>query len=242
MPFLYLKVDSAALYRNLYEKENPDPSHIAVLAEMAGVDGVCCHLREDRMHITERDVYLLKEIVKTRLVLQIAPESDLIDLALEVKPWMVTLMPECSRKPYVEKGIEFQNNQEKYLDAGRKLNDSGINVCCYIDPDDDDVKEVARMRAYAVELCTYDYVSTSTGDEKENELDRLKQMAQLAEKLGMKAHCGGGLNYKNIFPIQERSSFAGFTIGNAIIGRAMMVGFEQAIEEMIDIVNTPLIE
>jgi len=237
MAELSVKVDHIAYLRNYFQLNVPDPSHIAVLAEMAGADSIRCYLKNERSHIRERDVYLLKEIVKSRLNLCIAPISEFVDMAIEVQPWIVTLMPEDSDSAILKRGIDFEFAVEKCLRASETFQDNNINVAYFIEPEESDVKEAARGRAYAVELCADDYINAKNDEERQIEIDRLENMSELAIKLGMKTSCGSGLSYKNISALVELETFDSFSVGSAIIARAIMVGFEQAIDEMIDLVE-----
>lgn len=236
MPLIYIKVDCVASLRNIRQLKEPDPSHAAVLAELAGADGICCHLREDRVHIRDRDLYILKEVVKTGLTLQIAPAEDLVERALEVKPPMVTLVPFATEEPTALKGVDLRNDDGRYSETAATLKENGIRVGLFAEADSEAMKDAARARVDAVELNALDYVKASAEGIKD-ELDRLEQMAQLAGKLGMAVTCGNGLNYKNIGALVDLDVFEGFTIGYAVISRALMIGFERAVGEIIGLVH-----
>ncbi|MFH2037756.1 MAG: pyridoxine 5'-phosphate synthase [Candidatus Zixiibacteriota bacterium] len=237
MAELSVKVEHAAYLRNYFNLNIPDPSHLAVFAESAGVDSISCHLRRDRLHIRDRDAYLLKEIVKTKLNLHIPPVDEFISLAIEVQPWLVTLMPDDGEEAILKTGLNFELSRERCTRASESLKENGIRVGYFINPNEVDVKEAARGKAYAVEFCAGDFINAKTDDEVKNELDRLESLSILAKKLGMKTYCGSGLNYKNIEQLVELETFDGFIIGAAITVRAMMVGFEAAVEEMLDLVR-----
>jgi len=240
MPSVSIKIDYAASLRNLRGIKEPDPSHPAILAEIAGADGISCHLREDRLHIRDRDIYILKEVSKTKFNLQIAPLDDLIERALEVKPSLVTLMPFETEFAYTEKGIDFTTNQDQYTAAAETLQSDGISICCFVDPDSDAVKGVARLKCEAVELNAAYYAGAKAVEESQAELDRLDQMAQLASKLGMAVRCGNSLNYRNIIPLIELDMISEFTIGHAVISRGLMVGMDRAVREIVDIIRRPV--
>ncbi len=239
MSLLSIKVDYIAGMRELKHLREPDPAQAAVLAELAGADGISCHLRQDRKHIRDRDLYILKEMVKTKLTLQIEPSEDLIDRALEVKPWMVTLMPFANDDIIVHKGIDFENNRDLYLETAATLKNGGINVCYFIEPEIDSVKNAARAKIDAIEINALRYITADTLEGAESELDRLEQMSQLANKLDMTVSCGNGLNYKNIRPLIDLGTIGEFTIGYSILSRSLMIGMERAVREMVDIVHTP---
>ncbi len=237
MSLLSVKVDHVASLRQIRRLKEPDPGHAAVLAEIAGADGVTCRLREDRIAIRDRDIYILKEVVKSKLTVQIAPGEDLIDRVLEVKPWMVTMVPFITEDPDENRGVDTSSNRSLYGDTADALKAHGISVGIIIDPQVDAVKDAARLKVDAVEFNASDYVFSESIEEAESELDRLEQMAQLARKLGMMANCGGSLNYHSIRPLVESGAFEEFTVGHAVISRAMMVGMDRAVRELVDIVH-----
>lgn len=239
MSLVSIKIDYIASLREIKHLKEPDPAQAAVLAELAGADGISCHLREDRKHIRDRDLYILKEMVKTKLTLQIEPVEDLIDRALEVKPWLVTLMPFSDEDIIVQKGIDFENNRDLYADTSATLKGSGINVCYFIDPEIDAVKNAARAKIDAIELNAFRYISAETLETAEVELDRMEQMSQLASKLDLTVNCGNGLNYKNIRPLIDLGTIEEFTIGYSVISRALMIGMERAVREMVEIGHMP---
>lgn len=237
MSILSIKVDYVAALRELKRLKEPDPAQMAVLAEVAGADGISCHLREDRRHIRDRDLYLLKEMVKTKLTLQMAPTDDLIERAVEVKPWMVTLMPFTSENLLVNNGVDLDANRDLYAETAAALKASGINICYFIDPEIDAVKEAARAKVDAIELNAYKYTSAETIEAAEDELDKLEKMAQLATKLNLMVDCGNGLNYKNIRPLVDLGLFEEFTVGYAVVCRATLVGIDRAVRELGSIVH-----
>jgi len=241
MSVLSVKINQIAALRAIRMRKQPDPAQASVLIELAGADGVTCHLREDRRYLRDRDVYILKEMVKTKLTLQIAPDDELVNLALEVKPYMVMLMPFSSEDYIYTQGIDF-SDIDKYAEAAESLQNAGIIIGCFIDPDSDAVKNAARLKADTVELNAGHYVSAGTIDIAESELERLDQAAQLAAKLGMIANSGNGLNYKNIRPLVDLDIIEEFTVGHAIIGKAVMVGIERAVREMVEIIHQPPID
>ncbi len=240
MPLVSIKLDTVASLREIRHQKEPDPAQAAVLAELAGADGISCLLREDRKHIRDRDLYLLKEMVKTKLTLQIEPVEDLIERALEVKPWMVTLMPFSNEDTAVQIGIDFENNRDLYTDTSATLKGSGINVCYFIEPEIDAVKNAARAKIDAVELNTFRYITADTLEIAETELDRIEQMSQLASKLGLSVNCGNGLNYKNIRPLLDLGTIEEFTIGYSVVCRSVLVGMERAVKEMVKVVHAPV--
>ena len=240
MSLISVRVDTVAAMRISRRIKEPDPAHAAVIAELAGTDGITCHLREDRQHIRDRDLYILKEVVKSKLTVRIAPVEDLIDRIREVKPYMVTLIPPDTDDLSASNGIDFDTDADLYAVTAGALKDSGIGVCYLVNPDIEAVKAAAKAKVDAVELITSDYVNADSIEDAESELDRLEQMAQLASKLGMIVNCGGDLNYRNIRPVIDLGLMEEFTIGHSIMARALMVGLDRAVREMVDIVHTPV--
>lgn len=225
------------MLRQLRRLKEPDPGHAAVLAEIAGADGVVCRLREDRLFIRDRDIYILKEVVKSKLTVQVAPGEDLIDRVIEVKPWMVTLMPFITEDPDEINGVDTSSNKSLYADTAALLKEKGINVGLFIEPDIDAVKDAAKARFDMVELNAQEYVRADSIESAEKELERLEQMAELASKLGMASVCSGGLNYHNIRPLAESGMFEEFTVGHAVVSRAILVGMDRAVKELVDLVH-----
>jgi pyridoxine 5-phosphate synthase len=237
MSALSVKVDYVAALRSIKKQKEPDPIQAAVIAELAGADGITAHLREDRLYIRDRDVYILKEIVKTQFTLQMAPTEDLMELAHEVKPWRVTLMPFVESESAMKAGINLEKNADLYGSATESLRNAGINVCYFIDPDQNNIKEAARAKANAVELNAYAYAASKTDVDRAAELELLEPSAQIGTKLGMNVGCGGGLDYKNIPPLVDLDCFEQFTIGYAVTSRAVLVGYDFAVREMAELVH-----
>jgi len=236
MSRLIVKVDCVAALRNSGGGSQPDPSKVAVLAELAGVDGICCHLREDRKFIRDRDIYIIRELIKPQFYLQIAPADDLIERALEVKPKMVTLMPYVTEDSIIKEGVNLNDNFDSYAEAADKLKSNDIDVACFIEPDNEAIKNIARAKISTVEFncraCT-----AAKDSEINDEQERLDQAAQFAYKLGMSIGCGGGLNYDNIKPLIEIEEIDSFTIGHALLAKALLVGVDQAVCDMTAVFN-----
>lgn len=231
MPLLSIKVDLIASLRYRKYIKEPDPTHAAVLAEIAGADGINCYVREDRQHIRDRDFYILKETVKSKLTVQIAPDSELLERVIEAKPHTVILMPFLSGTSVLEKGELFASSAELIRQAG-------INIGYFISPEVDEVKAAARGKANIAFFDISDYAQAESNDNINEELERLEQTAQLASKLGMLPHCGNGLNYRNIRPVCNLDVFEEFTVGHAVVSKAVMVGMDRAVKEMAEIVHS----
>lgn len=237
MPKLTVNVDHVATLREARKIKEPDPIYAAVLAELAGADGITIHLREDRRHIRDRDLYVLKEIVKSTLNLEMAPIVQMVERALEVKPNLVTLVPERREELTTEGGLDVEGNSEKLNDVISRLKPAGIRVSLFIDPDINQIKAAAKLRAEVIELSTARYAESKTPKETHAELEKLEQMTEMADKLGIEVHAGHGLNYRNIIPLLEIEKITEYAIGHAIVARAVLVGFSQAVQEMVQLIK-----
>ncbi len=229
---LAVNVDHVATVREARRSYYPDPVHAAVLAELGGADGIVVHLRLDRRHIKERDVRIIKEIIKTKLILEMAIDEDLLKFAKEVKPYQVTLVPERVEEITTEGGLELEGRVEEVRKAVEELNRAGIKVSLFLNPDEKALELAKRTGAQIVELHTGIYAEARTEEEKIRELERLERSAYLAKELGFIVHAGHGLNYENIGPVASIPQIEEFSIGHAIVARAVMVGMKEAVREM----------
>jgi pyridoxine 5-phosphate synthase len=236
MKRLSINVDHVATLRQARKGKEPDPVFAAVLAELAGADGIIVHLREDRRHIQDRDLEELKKIVKTKLNLEMANAQEIIRTALLIKPDMVTLVPERREELTTEGGLEVNLNQDAIATSIRTFHEGGILVSLFINPDLDQVKAAHRIQADIVEIHTGVYSDTVGVKEVEKELGRVINAAKLADKLGLKVHAGHGLNYRNVKQIAAIEEIEELSIGHSIISRAVLVGMERAVKEMRELI------
>lgn len=195
---LGVNVDHVATLREARKGIVPDPVHAAFIAELAGADGITVHLRMDRRHIKERDLRLLKETVKTRLNLEMAATKEMLDIALDVKPHQVTLVPERPGEVTTEGGLDVVSNVEEIKKIVEKLQTEGIEVSIFVDPETAQVKASKEAGAEAIEIHTGIYAAS---ENKEAELERIFEAARVAKNLGLRVHAGHDLNYKNIIPV-----------------------------------------
>jgi len=237
MKRLSINVDHVATLRQSRKGREPDPVFAAVLAELAGADGIIVHLREDRRHIQDRDLEELKKIVKSKLNLEMANTQEIIRTALLIKPDMVTLVPERREELTTEGGLEVYLNQDAIATSIRTFHEGGILVSLFINPDLDQVKAAHRIQADIVEIHTGVYSDTVGVKEVERELGRVINAAKLADKLGLKVHAGHGLNYQNVQRIAAIEEIEELSIGHSIISRAVLVGMERAVREMRDLIR-----
>ena len=235
---LAVNVDHVATVREARKVHYPDPVHAAVLAELGGAHGIVVHLRGDRRHIQERDVRLLREIVKTRLILEMAPTEEMIQFALEVKPDQVTLVPERRMEITTEGGLAVKGRIKKVASVVEKLKEGGIaKLSIFINPDPEQLRAAAKTGADVVELHTGHYAEAQEENEKEKELSRLEEAARVAKDLGFEVHAGHGLSYENVEPVAAIPEIEEFSIGHAITGRALMVGMKEAVREMLSLIE-----
>lgn len=233
---LAVNVDHVATVREARKSYYPDPVHAAVLAELGGADGIVVHLRLDRRHIKERDVKIIKEIIKTKLILEMAIDPELIKFAQEVKPYQVTLVPERVEEITTEGGMELEGRVEEVKKVVKVLNKAGIKVSLFLNPEEKTLELAKKTGAQIVELHTGMYAEAVEEEKRLEELARLERGAHLAKDLGFIVHAGHGLNYENIGPVAAIPEIEEFSIGHAIVGRAIMVGMKEAVREMKELI------
>lgn len=231
---LGVNVDHVATLREARKAIEPDPVTAALMAEMGGADGITVHLRMDRRHIKERDLELLRKLVKTRLNLEMAASEEMLNIALSIKPDQVTLVPERPGEITTEGGLDIISNLIVVKEAVDTLKEAGIEVSIFVDPDTIQVEAAKEVGADAIEIHTGIYAKSK---EKEEELERIYRAAESAVRLDLRVHAGHDLNYKNIVPILKTPGLVEVNIGHAIIARAVYVGIERAVKEMKEIID-----
>ena len=237
MARLSVNVDHVATLREARGGKLPDPVAAAIIAEMAGADGITIHLRGDRRHIKDRDLYILRNVVHTHLNLEMAANPQMLEKALEVVPDMVTLVPERPGEKTTEGGLVLEANYDLLSETIGELQAKEILVSLFINPDIDSVKSSAKLKTDYIELNTTAYTEAENATKESEELERLGEMAELAEKLGLGINAGHGLNYKNIQRLLEIEQIEEVSIGHALVARAVLVGFYGAVEEMLELVR-----
>ncbi|MFW5967796.1 MAG: pyridoxine 5'-phosphate synthase [Persicimonas sp.] len=242
-PRLGVNVDHVATVRQARGTPYPDPVTAASLAELAGADQITIHLREDRRHIQERDLRLLRETVKTRLNLEMGATDEMLEIARSVEPDMITLVPERREEQTTEGGLAVAENTDRLGDYLDRLSATGAHLSLFIDPEPAQIEASAELGAEIVELHTGDYCEAAppftnadhqTDFDRHEELDRLREGAKLAADLDLIVAAGHGLDYKNVLDVAAIAEFEEFNIGHSIVSRAVLVGFERAVEEMIE--------
>jgi pyridoxine 5-phosphate synthase len=232
MASLGVNIDHIATIRQARRTVEPDPVWAAALAELGGADGITLHLREDRRHIQDRDFRVLKETVRVKLNLEMAPEEAVTKIALEVRPGQVTLVPEKREEVTTEGGLDIITHFERVKRCVGELMDQGIEVSLFIDPDSKQVETADKLGVHAVELHTGRYADAITIDEQTQELNQLAVAGGTALDCGLLLHMGHGLTYRNVVPVAEIEGVSELNIGHSIIARAVMVGMVEAVKEM----------
>ena len=234
---LTLNVDHIATLRNARGEEQPDPVTAALIAEQAGVDGVVVHLREDRRHITERDVRLLRELVKTKLDLEMAANEEIIKIACDVGPELATLVPEKRQELTTEGGLNVIDNISLIKDTIIELHNSDIDVSLFIEPEQTQIDTAADIDADIIEIHTGIFANAVSEEEQFDELERIRAAVIHAKKIGLGVNAGHGLNYQNIKIFREVPDIDEVSIGHSIIARAVTVGIKEAVQEMIRLIK-----
>jgi pyridoxine 5-phosphate synthase len=234
---LCLNVDHVATLRNARGETQPDPVTVALIAEQAGVDGIVVHLREDRRHINERDLRLLRELITTKLDMEMAAVPEIIKIACDVQPELATIVPERRQELTTEGGINVLDNLEQLSSAIKELHKSEIAVSLFIEPDIDQINAAAEIKADIIEIHTGIFANAVSEDEQFDELDRVRLAAKQAKKLGLGVNAGHGLNYINIKQLLQIEEIDELSIGHAILARAVIVGIQKAIHEMLNIIR-----
>jgi pyridoxine 5-phosphate synthase len=233
-----LNVDHVATVRNARGEGQPDPVTFALMAEKYGVDGIVTHLREDRRHINERDVRLLRELITTKLDLEMAATPEIIEIACDVQPELSTLVPEKRQELTTEGGINVIDNIEHYRDAIAELHKASIPVSLFIEPDVNQIDASAEIGADFIEIHTGIYSNAESEEEMFDELDRIRVAAKYAKKLGLGVNAGHGLNYNNIKEFLAVENIDEISIGHAVISHALFFGLERAVKEMFELIKT----
>jgi len=234
---LGVNVDHVATLREARKTREPDPVGAALLAEMAGADGITVHLRGDRRHIQDRDVEVLRKVLKTRLNLEMAANAAMVTIASTHKPDHATLVPERREEVTTEGGLDVMLNQNLIKKTVAELKNASVTVSIFVDPDYDQVKAVSKLGVGVIEINTAKYAEATRGDLQRAEADKVAQVARAASKLGLRVVAGHGLDYRNVGRIVAIPEIEELNIGHAIIARAALVGMERAVREMKDLMR-----
>jgi len=228
---LGVNIDHVATVRQARRTVEPDPVAAAVLAELGGADAITVHLREDRRHIQDRDVRILKETIRTKMNFELSCAAEIVEIACGVRPEQATLVPEKREEVTTEGGLDLRPRSLALLHAMARLRDHGVSIILFIDPDREQVEIAKELGADAIELHTGQYALTKDAAQR-HELERLLHAGQLALDLGLKLHAGHGLTYTNVRPVASIPGMRELNIGHSIVSRAVLVGMKEAVSEM----------
>ena len=237
MPKLGVNIDHVATVRQARQTIEPDPVWAAALAELGGADGITLHLREDRRHIQDRDLRVMRETVQVKLNLELAAEAEVTRIALEVRPDQVTLVPEKREEITTEGGLDVVNGGDRLQACIHEFLEAGIETSLFIDPEISQIEASKNAGVDAVELHTGCYADAKTPQQIENEFDRLLEASRFAVQQGLVLHMGHGLTYRNVQRVAGIDGVCEFNIGHSIVARAIMVGFERAVREMKELLT-----
>ncbi len=237
MAHLAVNVDHVATLREARGANYPEPVAAAIAAETAGADGVVVHLREDRRHIQERDVRILRQIVRTKLILEMAATPEMLGLALDIKPDVVTLVPEKREELTTEGGLDIITHKDNVKDAVATLKNNSIDVCIFIDPDLDQIKTAHRINADMIEIHTGAFCDATSEHKRNMEFARIVDSAKIGSKLKLGVNAGHGICYNTIKAFKGLDEISEFSIGHSIVSRAVMTGMDQAVKDMVQLIK-----
>jgi pyridoxine 5-phosphate synthase len=234
---LAVNIDHFATIREARRSSEPEPILAALLAEQAGAEGIVCHLRGDRRHIKERDLRLLRQVVKTKLNLEMAAGEEMKKIALEVKPDVASLVPERKEELTTEGGLNVKANEKNLTPFVQELKKAGIRVSIFVDPDLIQIEVCHKVGVDLIEINTGKYAELRPGKEHLEALDEIKKAAEYGHKLGLEIHAGHGLDYKNVSQIVAIPEITELSIGFSIVARSAIVGIEKAVREMVELIK-----
>ncbi len=237
MPTLSVNIDHIATLRQARKTDYPDPAAAAIIAQLAGAHGIVAHLREDRRHINDRDIKLLKEIVNTKFILEMAATSEMIDIALDIRPDLITLVPEKRHELTTEGGLNLLVNKDNMADAVNTLLSSNLDVSIFIDPDIEQIKEAHKLKVGTIEIHTGTFCDAKSKALQKNAFNRIVNAAKLAKKLKLTVNAGHGICYKTIHAFKGLSEIDEFSIGHSIVSKASLTGMEKAVSQMLSIIK-----
>lgn len=237
MPKLGVNIDHVATVREARKTIEPDPVAAAIICELAGAHSIVCHLREDRRHINDRDLKILKGVVQTRLNLEMCIHKQIVDIALEVRPDQATLVPERRQEITTEGGLNLLAGTDKIENAIKRLQGRGIMVSLFIDPDKRQIKAAKKLGAKFIELHTGAYANSKNELQTKVRLQNLTSCAKFAQELGLGVNAGHGLTYRNVKPVAQIPGIQELNIGHSVVSRAVLVGLDRAVQEMLELMR-----
>jgi len=234
---LGINIDHIATLREARGGVEPDPVTAAHICELAGADGIVCHLREDRRHINDRDLRLLRDSIKTKLDLEMAATDEIVKIAIETLPELATLVPERRQELTTESGLDVRGNRHRLRDVVKELQRHDIEVSLFVDPVPEQIEAAREVEADKIEIHTGQYANARTERERHELLNVVHSAAKMAREYGLGVNAGHGLNYLNIIPFRQITEVEEVSIGHAIISRAVFVGLDSAVREMLALVR-----
>ena len=237
MATLGVNIDHIATLREARGGVEPDPVTAAHICELAGADGIVCHLREDRRHINDRDLRLLRDSIKTKLDLEMAATDEIVKAAIETLPELATLVPERRQELTTESGLDVRGNRHRLRDVVKELQRHDIEVSLFVDPVPEQIEAAREVGADKIEIHTGQYANARTERERHELLNVVHSAAKMAREYGLGVNAGHGLNYLNIIPFRQITEVEEVSIGHAIISRAVFVGLDSAVREMLALVR-----
>jgi len=237
MAGLAVNIDHIATLREARKVNFPDPVAAALIAELAGADGVVCHLREDRRHIQDRDVRMLRNVVQTKLILEMAATSEMVGIALDVRPELVTLVPESREEVTTEGGLDLIVHNKSIGETIGALQNNGIPVSIFIDPEPEQIKLAHQVGTDMIEIHTGTFCEANGSTKRKQAFDKIVDAAKLAKKLKLGVNAGHGLCYNTIKAFAGLSEIDEYSIGHSIVARAAIVGMDQAVRQMCALIK-----
>jgi pyridoxine 5-phosphate synthase len=234
---LAINVDHFATIREARKSNEPEPVLAALLSELAGAEGIVCHIRGDRRHIKERDLRLFKEAIKTKLNIEMAATEEMKKIAIDLKPEVVSLVPEREEELTTEGGLDVISNAKHLEPHIQELQKAGIRVSIFVDPNLKQIEACHRVGVNLIEINTAKYSDLKPGAERDKALDELKEVAKYSHTLGLEIHAGHGLDYKNVQPVAEIPEISELSIGFSIVARSAIVGIDMAVREMVSLIE-----
>ena len=234
---LHINIDHVATVRQARQISEPDPVTAAGLVELAGADGITIHLREDRRHIIDRDVRILRKTVQTRLNLEMAATEEMVDIALELKPYQVSLVPEKRQEVTTEGGLDVCSQVPDLIDIRKRIKNEGILFSLFVDPDINQLEACKEVKADSIEINTGNYSELLTPKDLEIELSRIQKASKYASDMGLRVFAGHGLNYDNVKAIAAIPEVEELNIGHFLVAQSVYVGMENAVKRMIQIIE-----
>ncbi len=234
---LGVNIDHVATIREARKTYEPSPVHAAVLAQLAGADQITLHVREDRRHVNEKDLELICKVVNIPVNLEMAPTKEMQEIALKNKPYQITLVPEKRQEITTEGGLDVISLKEHLKDYLKPFKKAGIKINIFIDPDKEQIKAAKEVGADAIEIHTGHYANAKTEEEKEKELNKIKDAAKFAKSIGLKVYAGHGLTYQNVQKIAEIPEIEELNIGHSIVANAVLLGFQEAVKKMKELIE-----